>query len=272
MSFARVTALIRPVDADAATRTLRGVIFATTGLASDGMILIPSGMELTRFLANPVITDRHLLTYDGDGNALPVDAEVIAAAEDITAGELEISATVRFADTQAGREFASLYGCNEERRAWMRAWSVEVPILEMRRVSWEEAKRLAGPYWDESLAARLSRLPAVGVGLRSELKSVAVVPVGADRGALTRAAREGNLSAGLCLARLETAQASNELDALKMELVSQRARLDKLEDDLLALRSDGAAAAARGDTAGILNELRAMRLHVNEQLNPKGAR
>ena len=40
-------------------------------------------------------------------------------------------------------------------------------------------------------------------------------------------------------------------------------RLDKLEEDLLALRSDGAAAAARGDTAGILSELRALRLHIN---------
>jgi hypothetical protein len=268
-----ITALNRPVDCDVEKRTLRGAVFSTTGLASDGMIVLPMGIDLARFNGNPVITDRHMVAMGADGKQAARDAFVIANAVSLEQSDTELRAPeIRFVDTQIGRDYAHLYGVNAEKQAAMRAWSVELPVLETKRVSWEDARAISAQYWDEPLAERMRKLPCILVAVRSELKSVAAVPVGADRGALTRAAGEGCATAGLILARLDLGEADREIETLRMDLAGHDARLEKLEEDILALRRDGAAAAARGDTAEVLETLRAMRAEAEEKISAKHAK
>ena len=150
--------------------------------------MIPGGLELKRYLANPIVTARHLM-LPGVGE-LPDEIRpvVVARTLALAAGEMELSAELQFADTQDGRDNAWLYGANPERQAYMRAFSIEAPILESLAANWEAARRLSGQYWDETLAERIrKRATQVMVAVRAELKSVALVASGADRGALTRA-------------------------------------------------------------------------------------
>jgi hypothetical protein len=246
-----VTALNRPVDCDLEQRILRGAVLLTTGLASDGALVLPSGVDLERYQKNAVVTDRHTVN---EGQA--VDAVVIGNAMALAQSDLEIMASIKFPDTQAGRDFAHLYGVNEKKEAFMRAFSVELPMIDTRSISFEEARKISAQYWDASLAERMARkVGRVILVTRSEIKSVAAVPVGADRGALTRAEKDGCVTAGRILAGLDLDQSDRTIETLRMELAAQGSRLQKLEEDVLALRRDGTAAAARGDTAEVLARL-----------------
>lgn len=250
------TALNRPVDCDVEKRMLRGAVFATTGLASDGAILLPSGMDLARFIQRPVILDDH---QDVPGATADHKVpNVVANAADLDAGELELSATVQFADTARGRDFAYLYGCNPAKEVYMRAWSVEAAIAETQQVDWPTAQKLSAQFWDAPLAARMQKrgIKRVLVGLSSDLKAVAAVPYGADRGALTRAGRDGVAAASELVARLDLDAATSGLDHLKSELSDTNERITRLEKDIQALRGEGASAAARGDSEALLNEVR----------------
>lgn len=253
-----VTAAGNTVERDLEKRILRGVVFATTGLASDGMILLPAGIGTERYERDPIVTRRHLARASeptaGEG---PL---VVARALALARTQMELTAEVQFADTQDGRDYAYLYGVNAEALPYMRGWSIEGPVLESTQANWTQARTLSGQYWDDTLAQRLrQRLTSVAVATRFELASVALVAAGADRGALTRACREGVRAAGAVLAELELAAAGTELAALREMVGAQAGRLASLEQEILALRRDGAAAAARGDTAAILAELTEMR-------------
>lgn len=268
-----ITALNRPVDCDVEQRVLRGAIIATTALASDGMILLPAGLELRRWLRNAVILDNHQNAPGKDANApLP---NVIGNAENVDTGDLEIAATIRFADTARGREFASLYGCNADKKTYMRGWSIEAPVIERQTVDWPTARKLAAQYWDETLAERMKKrgLRAVQVGLRSELAAVAAVPYGADRDALTRAAKDGLAVAGELVARMDLDEAAEALRSAgsvgsDRSFLELNERITRLEQEIQALRGEGASAAARGDSEAVLAEVREL-LKIVRQLPGK---
>ena len=95
----------------------------------------------------------------------------------------------------------------------------------------------------------------VWIGIRTELKEYSVVPVGADRDALTRAAREGITVASAFIADLDFQESKQAILALREENKINKDKLDKFERDMLALSREGAAAAERGDTAEILREI-----------------
>jgi len=257
------TAAQRPVECDVEQRILRSVIFASTGVASDGWIILPGGINLERFEKNPIITDRHFKAAPGQPSPEPV---VIGSAIDLQHGQTELAGGVRFADTALGRDYAYLCGINPDRTPHMRGWSVEGPVLESQHVDWSAARKISAQYWDEALAERLQdRTAQVHVATRFELTNVAACALGADRSALTRACSAGVAVAGELLARMDLEAAGDTLSILRNEMAGQQARLDKLEEDILALRRDGAAAAARGDTADVLAELRAMRMRLTQE-------
>lgn len=264
------TAALRPVECDIEQRILRSVIFATTGVAADGWIILPSGMLLERYLKNPIVTARHLINPTGETTADSNEPCVMANALRLESGQMELVAEVQFADTESAREWAYLYGINGEKRAYMRGWSIEAPVLERSAVNWADAKKLAGQYWDDTLAQRLqAKLSAVAVATSSELRAVAMVPAGADRAALTRAAASGIRAAGEILVRMDFEAASTELAEVKRQMAEYEtmwgetdARLIRLERDIQALRGEGASAAARGNSEATLQAVRELRLIV----------
>lgn len=250
-----VTALSRPVECDVEKRRLLNAIFATTGLASDGAIILPTGIDVARFQENAVITDRHVNLPGAP--ATDQAAAVIGNADNLERTSLELVAEVQFADTERGREYAHLYGCNAEKRAYMRAWSIEGNFMEAQPISWDVARKLADKYWDQPLADRMQKAGArPRVCTRFLLKMVAAVPNGADRHALTRACREGNQVAGELVARMDFDLAGMELADLKKKLNESDERIVRLEQELQALRGEGASAAARGDSEAILQAVR----------------
>jgi hypothetical protein len=255
MRFTFLSAANRPVDCDLENRILRGAVFATTGLASDGAIVLPSGVDVPKYMANPVVTDWHVNVPGAEG---PARAETIGAALDMEQTDTELTASVQFADTERGRQFARLYGVNESRTACMRAWSIEGAMTETLRADFAAAKRIAGQYWDEALATRLARrINAVTVAARFEIKLVAAVSTGADRGALTRAARADNLDVAFeAVARMDLDAAADTIAVLQREHSAMREDIARLRQDMQALRGEGASAAARGDSEALLAQCR----------------
>jgi hypothetical protein len=274
-----VTAANRPVKADSDKGILYDAVFATTGLASDGWIVLPSGISLSRYAGNAIVTCRHIARSqpDADSSRKPI---VIANAINLRRGEMELIADVQFAKTQEGQEWGYLYGVNPENQAFMRAWSVEGDILSRSNVDWNKARMLSGQYWDENLAEKIQRSQRqVNVATGFELSLVAAVSLGADRCALTRAAQDGIRLADDLIARIDLRTASEELAGLKTKLSETDARIGKLdgalramEGDIQALRSDGASAAARGNSEAILLEVRSLRrlVNPNQDLTTKG--
>lgn len=250
------TAADRPVDIDLEKRLLRGAVFATTGMASDGAIILPSGIAVEAYARNAAVTDRHQIL---PGQKAAQNPRTIGVATELASDDWELTATVAFADTDAGREFAHLYGVNEERRAYMRAWSIEGGIVERAQVDFKTARTIAGPYWSEDLAARLEkRTHRVLVATRFDMRLVAACAIGADRDALTRAARDGNGAALDTIARIDFEEASDAIETLQRDFSEWRERIARLEQDMQALRGDGASAAARGDSDALLREARAL--------------
>jgi hypothetical protein len=246
------TAFAREVDCDPEKRILRGAVFCTRGLAADGFIVLPEGLDLNQWQKDSTITDRHIRQRRTDAGK----PAVIAAARSLTPSVNELLGEVHFADTKLAREYAHLYGCNPERQAYMRGWSVEGTILERSEISWDAARALAGNYWDATLAESLRRdIRSVKVAARFEVDNVAAAAKGADRNALTRALRDGVELAGDFLVEMDFTAATEKIAELKREMENDHARIEKVEREILALRRDGYAAAARGDTAAALQQL-----------------
>jgi len=260
-------------DMDLENRILRNVVVATEQLASDGMIIIASGISLVDFLANPTVTAKH-------GYAMTAESTTIARALKITQANRMLVSEVQFAETDLGKEYAYLYGLNEKKEVFMRAWSIEGPVVESESWDFKRAKEYLGKDWNEEQAALISRWSTtIQAATKMVMKTFSAVEVGADRGALTRAYSDGVKVAGELVARMDLGNAEkqiadlrSQLEAMKrsMETEFLRMELAVLTKQTLALGSDGAAAAARGDTAELLQELHALRTAVKHSHNSKG--
>jgi polyhydroxyalkanoate synthesis regulator phasin len=250
-------------DVDLDRRVLRNAAFGTTGLAADGIIILPSGMSLATYIRNPIVTARHMLI---PGEPIKQDAEpiVIARTLKIHADDWELHGDeVQFADNDLGRQYAYLYGVNPDREAYMRMWSTEVFRIESTGATFEQARRISGKYWDENIAARVaSATRGVRVWTKTDLAGVSVAALGADRGALTRAANAGVVLAGELVARIDLSEARTEVADLKRMISENSGRIDRIEKQIQALGRDGASAATRGDSEALLKEIRALRALV----------
>lgn len=250
--------LIRVADGtpeiDVEKRTVRAQI-ATRRLARDGGILLPEGINVRFYKDNPVVQAMH-------GAGLDSHAPVIGRSLSLWVNASGVESVTRFADTDLGREYAYLYGCNPQKEVFMRAWSFGWRSLSIDWMMKEEAAALLGKDWDED-AYQGSPYERVWVCPKSEMLEYSAVAVGADRAALSRAYSSGVGEAGRLVSEMDLAATRAALDALKTDfgnLKEEHARkLAQLEDGILALRRDGAAAAARGDTAELIDGLRALR-------------
>jgi hypothetical protein len=245
-------------EVDVEKRTISRCVVATIGLASDGWIILPSGIDLSNYLSNPVVTARHLMSPGNEVVVQTADSMVIARCLGLTRTSDELVAdAIQFADTEQGRDFAYLYGVNPSREAYMRAWSVEGIMLNRVDVTFERAKELSGQYWDEATAARV-RKSQKKVNLCGDfvMLSFAAVATGADKNALSRAARDGIKSADGLIARLDLDEAGGELASIKKMLGEKDTRIEQLEHELQALRGEGASAAVRGDSEALLDAVR----------------
>lgn len=248
-------------DMDLENRILRNVVVATEQLASDGMIILADGIDLSRFRTNPTVTAKH-------GVAQTERSTSIGSALDIGVVNRMLVSGVQFADTELGREYAYLYGLNPKKEVYMRAWSLEGPVVESESWGFSQAKNYLGRDWNETQAAIIQkRSQKIDVVKRMLMKTFSACEVGADAGALTRAYSDGVNVAGEMVARMELGEAQSQITDLRSQLTDLktstettflRMELERITKDTQALGSDGAAAAARGDTAGLLDELRAL--------------
>jgi outer membrane murein-binding lipoprotein Lpp len=247
------TAVNRPVDCDVEKRIIRQAVISTTGLAADGMILLPEGILLERYLKNPIVTRMHLALLSD----VPEEPVVIGAVVSLVPAPLELVAEIQFADTEQGRDYAVLYGCNATRQACMRGWSVEGAILETISANWKQAQTISGQYWDAVLSERLQKkLTSIKIIRRFELSVLSAEALGADRNALTRAAKVGVAVAGELLTRIDLHAATMEVAQLKTRMSETDAKVLQLEKDITALRGEQAAGAAQSNAAALLEELR----------------
>jgi hypothetical protein len=266
------TSANRPVDGDLAKRILRQAVIATTGLGTDGAMVIPRGIMLQRYLSTPIVTKRHINDPNRWFQIQPSDADVVARSLTLQPADLELMAEIQFADTGDGRDYAWLYGLNPDMTPYMRSWSIEGPIVESQSADWAAARKIAADYWDPDFGARMQKKMArVTVVTRFELAVVAAVPLGADRGALTRAQGAGCRIAGELLARMDLDAASNALAAMKENMSGMDARVAHIENTIQALRRDGAAAAAQGDSAAVLIEVRRLAAMLDRKRPERGA-
>jgi len=256
------TAVNRPVDCDVEKRIIRQAVISTTGLAADGMIILPEGILLERYLKNPIVTRTHLAILT-EPQENPV---VIGAVVSLAASALDLVAEIQFADTEQGRDYAVLYGCNATRQACMRGWSVEGAILETTSANWKQAQAISGQYWNAVLAERLQKkLTSIKVIRRLELSVLSAEALGADRNALTRAAKDGVVVAGELLTRIDLHAATMEVAQLKEKMSETDARVLQLEKDISALRGEQAAGAARSNAAALLQELHSLTAELNRK-------
>ena len=242
---------------DLEQRTIEATV-ATRLLARDGGILEPQGCITKAFAANPVVQAMHGFAPGGTGK-FPVVGRCVAMKTDARG----MVCQTQFAETDLGREAAYLYGVNPKREVFMRAWSFGWNNLSMRWLTLAEARTLLGADWDEeTVPAFCRRYDEVWIAERSEMLEYSAVPVGADREALSRAFGGGVRLAGELIAGMDLRDAQAAITELRRDvdlLKCDQKRIGKIEQDIMALRGDGSAAAARGDTAGLLAELEAMK-------------
>lgn len=240
---------------DLEKRTIEATV-ATRLLARDGGILEPGGIITKAFLANPVVQALH-----GFGAART--SPVIGKCDALTVDARGVNARTQFADTELGREYAYLFGVNPKREVYMRAWSFGWNTLSMRWLTLAEARSLLGADWDEeTVPAFCRRYDEVWLAERSEMLEYSAVPVGADREALSRAFGGGIRAAGELIAGMDLRDAQAAITELRRDvdlLKCDQKRIGKIEADIMALRGDGSAAAARGDTAGLLAEIESLK-------------
>lgn len=248
-------------DMDIENRILNNVVVATEQLASDGMIILAAGIDLSDFLLNPTVTAKHGWSNDGKSTS-------IAAALNIGVKNRELISAVQFADTMLGRDYAYLYGLNPKKEVYMRGWSIEGPIVTSEDWDFARAKQYLGKDWNETTAALIGRWATViHVATKMLMKTFSAVEVGADRAALTRAYGDGVKTAGEIISRVDLDTAARQIKDLQDQLTTLKTQSEKeflrlelasLIEQAQALGSDGAAAAARGDTAELLSELNAL--------------
>jgi hypothetical protein len=182
---------------------------------------------------------------------------VIGRSLGLATTKLGMDSVTQFADTELGREYGYLYGLNPAGEIFMRAWSFGWRTLEMDQWDVSRARSYLQGFgaWDEDLVTSAMRNMGVWVAVRSEMTEYSAVAVGADRQALSRAMGSGIRAAAEHVAHIDLLAARSMIAELKTISEETQEKVRKLESDVLALRGDGAAAAARGDTAGIVAEL-----------------
>lgn len=237
-------------EIDIEARTVRAVIM-TNSLARDGGILLPDGIVTRFYEANPIVQAQH-------GLAASIHSPVIGRSLGLKATASGMESVTQFADTDLGREYGYLYGINPKREVYMRAWSFGWRTLDLEWISAGQAKEMLGAGWDQD-AFDASPFERVWLAKRAEMHEYSAVAVGSDRLALSRAHAAGLRAAGDMLATIDLNEARDLIAALRMDVTNLKdehaRRMEKVEQDILALRRDGAAAAARGDTAGVLEGL-----------------
>jgi hypothetical protein len=243
-----VRAMAGDVDVNVEKRILERAVFVTRNIASDGGIVVPDGIKVKFFEQNPVVLDRHARV---DGK-FPVIGRSLSLAS--TAEGME--SRTQFADTESGREIAYLYGVNEDKEVYARGWSYGWTTVEVETWTLAHAKEWLGADYDEDLVPTcVKRWDEVWVSLQSIMNEYSVVPLGADKKALSRAFEDkGVEAAGRWVAVMDLAEARQELARIKMQSAVEEVR--NLTRHIEALSRDGAAAAGRGDSAAVLDEVR----------------
>jgi len=242
----------KPVDCDVEKRILRNVAPLTDSLATDGAVILPRGVDSTDFEKNPVVLYKHSLDLSAPST--------IGRAIALEKGEREILSEVQFADNELGRGLAYLYGVNEQKEVYMRAWSVAGAMVKRKTWSWEEARAFFGGRWDANMETMLRArgYDQVLVCTEFSMNEFSAVELGADKEALTRVARNGLEVAGQILTRLNLQDAGECLAQLKKQVEASERNFARLEQEIQALRSEGASAAAQRNSEAVLAELTAM--------------
>lgn len=245
-----VRAMQGKVEVDVARRVIKRAVFVTRGIASDGGIVDPAGINTDFFQQNPQVLAAH-------GRDSSSRSPVIGRSLSLRATANGMESETQFADTELAREYAYLYGVNDAGEVYMRGWSfgwtsqdVEIWPLERAR-SW-----LGADYDDNLVPGHVKRRGEVWVCRRCVMNEYSAVASPADRMALSRAMGDGIRTAGSMLADMDLDEAMGLIRDLQNTHTEQEKRIAKLEQDIKALRGDDAAAATRGDSAAVLKELR----------------
>lgn len=265
--------LVRMMDEhpeiDETQRTITARV-ATRRLASDGGIVLPTGISTKFYDQNPVVLARHGFT---GGAQSPVIGRCLSVEVDSTG----MIARTQFADSELGREYAYLYGLNEKREVYMRAWSFAWDHVQVDWLDVAAARAFLGAEWDEDMwQAVLRQREAydeevgdfVWVGKRTLMKEYSAVPIGADRSALTTALRSGIRAAGTVLGTIDFEETRAELVRIEEENVKNDNALRMVRafrQELKALQGDDADAALRGDSSALLLEVKATRAQLVSQ-------
>lgn len=243
------------IEIDLQKRILSRAWITTRSLASDGGIILPEGINIAFYLPNPVVLARHGFSMEDPRSS------VIGRSMSLTATKDGLQSATQFADTELGREYAYLYGVNEDKQPYSRGWSFGWTTLSVEFWNLETARAYVGPeLWSEELVPpRVREGDRVWVATKSLMHEYSAVEIGADRNALTRAFREkGIRTAGQMLARMDLTEATCELLSLKSRMLEETKQIEKLDQQIQALHRDDAEAAVRGDTSGILAEVRGL--------------
>ena|GEM_PF-3402945 len=244
----------RPADVDVEQRILRGIRFVTRSIASDGGIVIPSGLRTDIYEQAPEILARHGIattdpTPQNIGRALAVRLD-----------DREGIVDVQFADTELGRDYAYLYGVNEKREVYARGWSFGWQDAQVETWGLAKVRRELGPDYDPDLVPEpVLKSRSVWVVTRGVLTEISVTPKRADLKALTRAHEAGVREAGELIREIQLDQANTMIADLKHDRELDRQRIAQLERDVAALRGEAPSPAAQGDGEGLLRELEALR-------------
>jgi len=256
----------RPVDCDTENRILRGVRFVTRAVAQDGGVVIPSGLRTDIFEANPEVLARHGMAA-GETTA-PNIGRAIAIRTNDRYGEID----VQFADTELGRDYAYLYGVNEDGEnregiPYARGWSFGWNDIAVETWGLARAKReLAEDYDVDLLPDGVVKKRSVWVVTRGLLKEISATPRRADLKALTRAWEKGHVrEAANMVHAIQLEEAMDTIAELKRENEMDQARIAALERDVAALHGEASPPAVPGDGGELVRELRALRDEIRKR-------
>jgi hypothetical protein len=244
----------QPVDCDMEKRILRRVCFVTRAIAQDGGVVLPLGLRTDVFEAGGEILARH-------GMSTEARPQNIGRPLTVNLTERFGEVSVQFADTELARDYAYLYGLNDQRIPFARGWSFSWNDIETTTWGLAEAKRELGPDYDPDLLPDVVvKKRSVWVVKRGLLKEVSATPRRSDLKALTRAWHEHNIREAASLAHaIQMDEATSTIAELKRERQLDQARIAVLERDVAALRGAASPPAALGDGGDLVAELAALR-------------
>jgi len=249
-----VRAMGEDIEVDVPQRILKRAHFVTRGIASDGGIIVPEGINTTYFEQNPVV----MLSHGWADAPFPV----VGRSLGLTAADNGMDSVTQFADDPdgLGRQLAYLYGVNEDKAVYARGWSFSWDTQEFETWTLDHAKEYLGKDYDDNLVPpHVKRWDEVWVVLRCVMNEYSCVPLGADKMALSRAHKDKGIDlAGRWVANLDITEARAELTKLQQNIRNHETifAIRKLTAKLQALSRDGAAAAERGDSAEVLHAVR----------------